>query len=143
MDRREFVRRVPMLSTGILVGASTLPLTACAGMPYVTPRGTATRLVIGVDDVPGGGVLIQRPDMEWPVFLRRDGSGSYIALLARCTHLGCQPDPVGDRLVCPCHGSEYGLEGQVLQGPAERALTRYAVTVEGDDLVVAMEGIDR
>ena len=132
-----------MLSTGLLVGASTLSVSACAGVAYLVPRGTETRLVIGVDELPTGGVLIQRSDMERPVFLRLDGSGGYIALLARCTHQGCQPDPVGDRLVCPCHGSEYSLEGQVLQGPAERSLTRYAVTVEGDDLVVTLGRTDR
>ena len=143
MDRREFAQRVPMLSTVLVAGASTLSVSACAGMAYLVPRGTETRLVIGVDELLSGGVLIQRSDMEWPVFLRQDESGAYIALLARCTHLGCQPDPVGDRLVCPCHGSEYSLEGQVLQGPAERSLTRYAVTVEGNDLVVTLERIDR
>jgi len=59
-----------------------------------------------------------------------------VALLARCTHRGCQPEPVGDRLVCPCHGSEFDLRGSVLEGPADRPLTRYDVAVDGDDLVI-------
>jgi Rieske Fe-S protein len=47
---------------------------------------------------------------------------------------------VGDRLVCPCHGSEYDLLGRVLEGPAERPLTRFPVSVEGDDLVIVLTG---
>ncbi len=143
MDRREFIEHAQQLSTGLLVGASALSATSCAGVPYMMPRGSASQLVIGIDELPPGGVLIQRSEMEWPVFLRQYEEGSFIALLVRCTHHGCKPDPVGDRLVCPCHGSEYGLTGEVLQGPAERPLTRYAVTVEGDDIIVSLGSIDR
>jgi cytochrome b6-f complex iron-sulfur subunit len=143
MDRRDFVRRLPMISGGVLLGASTLPLAACGGMTYLAPRGGADELIVSASAVPADGALVQRPGMERPVFLRPDGQGRFVALLASCTHRGCQPDPVGDRLVCPCHGSEFDLEGQVLQGPAERALTRYRVRVEGDDLIVLVTGGDR
>jgi len=46
------------------------------------------------------------------------------ALSAVCTHLGCitrfRSD---DRVIaCPCHGSRFDLEGNVVHGPAGRAL---------------------
>ncbi|MFV0593534.1 MAG: ubiquinol-cytochrome c reductase iron-sulfur subunit [Draconibacterium sp.] len=42
---------------------------------------------------------------------------------AHCTHLGCKIDKSeGDRLVCPCHGSEYDLQGKVQKGPAYKNL---------------------
>ncbi|RIJ49357.1 Rieske (2Fe-2S) protein [Maribellus luteus] len=42
---------------------------------------------------------------------------------AHCTHLGCKIDKTeGDRLVCPCHGSEYDLQGNVIKGPAYKNL---------------------
>lgn len=46
------------------------------------------------------------------------------ALSAKCTHLGCTVSVSEDRgsLFCPCHGSEYDLDGGVLKGPAPRAL---------------------
>jgi Rieske Fe-S protein len=78
--------------------------------------------------------------MSRPIYLRRLDSGEITALLASCTHQGCQPEPVADRLACPCHGSEFGFDGSVLQGPAERPLTRYPVTVEGSELVVWVDG---
>ncbi len=42
---------------------------------------------------------------------------------SRCTHLGCRINKAdGDKLVCPCHGSEFGLDGKAKKGPANKAL---------------------
>jgi cytochrome b6-f complex iron-sulfur subunit len=140
MNRREFVHSLPVLPSGLLLGASALLLGACGGMPYLAPGGSGSRLVVRAAQVPESGVLLQRPGMEHPVFVRGTGQGAYVALLVRCTHRGCQPDPVGDRFVCPCHGSEFDLEGAVLRGPAERSLARYRVALEGEDVVVELQG---
>ncbi len=140
MNRRDFVLRLPVISTGALLGASTLSLTACGGVAYLVPRGGDGEMAVAASEVPEGGALVQGPGMERPVYLRRDDDGAYVALLARCTHRGCQPDPVGDRLVCPCHGSEYDLKGSVLQGPAEEPLTRYPVRIQGNDVIVLLRG---
>lgn len=39
-----------------------------------------------------------------------------------CTHMGCILDLSGNKLLCPCHGSEFSLDGKVLEGPARDAL---------------------
>ena len=40
-------------------------------------------------------------------------------LSSKCTHLGCQINKTEyNRLICPCHGSEYNFEGKPLKGPA-------------------------
>ena len=140
MNRREFLRSLPVLPSGVLLGVSALVLSACGGMPYLAPRGSGNRLVVAAAHVPEAGVLPQRPGMEHPVFLHGTEQGEYTALLVRCTHQGCQPDPVGDRFICPCHGSEFDLEGAVLRGPAERPLPRFRVAREGEDLVVTLQG---
>ena len=137
MLRRDFVLRLPVVSTGVVLGASTLSLASCAGVPYVVPRMGSGRLVVDRDALGAEGqAFVQGPGMERPVYVRRLGPGELVAVLAACTHQGCQPEPVGDRLACPCHGSEFAFDGTVLQGPAERPLTRYRVTVEGEDIVV-------
>ncbi len=44
-------------------------------------------------------------------------------LSAHCTHLGCIINQVeNDRLICPCHGSAYDLNGNVIKGPAYKSL---------------------
>ena len=137
MHRRDFVQRLPVVTSGVLLGTSILSLASCAGVPYVVPRTSPGRLVLGRGELgPDGQAFVQGPGMERPVYVRRLASGELVAVLASCTHQGCQPEPVGDRLACPCHGSEFAFDGAVLQGPAERPLTRYPVAVEGEDIVV-------
>ncbi|MEW5869663.1 MAG: Rieske (2Fe-2S) protein [Chloroflexota bacterium] len=53
------------------------------------------------------------------------------ALYKVCTHLGCLYNwrEQEDRFVCPCHGSQFTLEGQYIQGPAPRSLDRFIVQV--------------
>jgi len=35
-----------------------------------------------------------------------------------CTHMGCTLNLSGNKLLCPCHGAEFSLDGKVLVGPA-------------------------
>ncbi len=75
---------------------------------------------------------------EQRVWIVRTEKGFY-ALWARCTHLGCTPNWFADqdRFRCPCHGSNFDKEGDVIAGPAPRALwrTKIELTATGDLLV--------
>lgn len=146
MRRRAFVRRLPVVAAGLplaaraaLAGAAAATAAACSGVRYVVPRAAPGALRIDAAELgPGGDLFLQAPGMDRPVYVRREASGALVALLARCTHRGCQPDRLAGRLVCPCHGSEFSLTGEVLQGPAERPLTRYDVSEEGGEIIVRL-----
>jgi len=140
MKRRDFVQCLPAVASGLMVGTASLSLGACTGVPYITPRPRPGGLAVSgsvLDEQ--GAAFIQSPGMERPIYLHRDPSGKTVAVLASCTHRGCQPRPSGDRLVCPCHGSEFSLNGDVVEGPAERSLIRYEVTQEEDEVVIWLE----
>lgn len=58
---------------------------------------------------------------------------------AHCTHLGCKIDKLeGDRFVCPCHGSQYDLQGKVLKGPAYKNLKEipFTLSADGDNITI-------
>jgi cytochrome b6-f complex iron-sulfur subunit len=137
MDRRAFVRTLPGIAAGIAAGGSVSSLAGCAGTLHLVPTEAGGTLVVPLSSLQGvDEALLQTASMERPIYLRRQEDDGFVALLARCTHRGCQPEPVGDRLICPCHGSEFSLDGEVLQGPAEAPLARFETSVSGGDLVI-------
>jgi Rieske Fe-S protein len=73
---------------------------------------------------PGEAAVLRRGIA--PVAAYRDTGGKLHELVAACTHLGC-PVTWNDAETtwdCPCHGSRFGIEGDVLQGPATRPLRK-------------------
>jgi glycine/D-amino acid oxidase-like deaminating enzyme/nitrite reductase/ring-hydroxylating ferredoxin subunit len=73
---------------------------------------------------PGEGRIIGRPGDQTAVY--RDRLGEIHAVSARCTHLGCivSWNPAEASWDCPCHGSRFSVDGEVLQGPAVRDLEK-------------------
>lgn len=74
-------------------------------------------------DVPSGAGAIVRDGMT-PVAVYRDEQGRLHERSAVCTHLGCVVhwNPGEKSWDCPCHGSRFGIDGTVLNGPAKSAL---------------------
>ena len=56
----------------------------------------------------------------------RDQEGALHAVSLRCTHLACLLRWNGAERSwdCPCHGSRFDVDGEVLEGPAVNALER-------------------
>ena len=67
------------------------------------------------------------------VWVKRDSLG-VMALVATCTHLGCEVHYLHEKKewLCPCHGSIYDVEGRPISGPALKALPRVAVELKPD-----------
>ncbi len=61
-----------------------------------------------------------------------------VALYQKCVHLGCRVPwcATSQWFECPCHGSQYNRVGEKKGGPAPRGLDRFAVSVDGGNLVV-------
>ncbi|ARA94132.1 hypothetical protein AWN76_013865 [Rhodothermaceae bacterium RA] len=59
------------------------------------------------------------------------------AFTSVCTHQQCDINAFqNDAMVCPCHGSRFNTSGQVVQGPASAPLTEYAVSRDGNTVVI-------
>lgn len=73
---------------------------------------------------PGEGAVVRSGLDHLAVY--RDDRGELHTLSARCTHLGCLVafDSAERAWECPCHGSRFDTEGNVLQGPATQPLER-------------------
>jgi glycine/D-amino acid oxidase-like deaminating enzyme/nitrite reductase/ring-hydroxylating ferredoxin subunit len=73
---------------------------------------------------PGEGAIV-RHEGEKVAGHRRD-DGTLVAVSPVCSHLGCQVswNRAERSWDCPCHGSRFSPDGEVLQGPAVHRLER-------------------
>lgn len=136
INRRDFINLV-------WAGAGALAVTelSLVGLRFLAPR-TAEGEFGGqfnlgpADDFPAGSVT---PVEAGRFYLVRLREGGFLAVYRRCTHLGCAVpyDPAKGQFVCPCHGSAFTMEGEVLNAPAPRPLDLFplAITEAGEILV--------
>ena len=84
------------------------------------------------DFVPGTSKTFE--DENVAIFCDEDG---IYAISLVCTHLGCTVRQTPEGFHCPCHGSVYDFDGQVIQGPAPKSLAWYGIAkTPGGQLVV-------
>jgi Rieske Fe-S protein len=95
-------------------------------------RTAEVRLDVPHEPVPADGALVYARSR---VALVRDGDRIQ-ALDLTCTHLGCTVTVTPTELVCPCHGSRFDRQGQVLEGPAQRPLKKLTLQEREDRWVV-------
>ncbi|MBW0106880.1 Rieske (2Fe-2S) protein [Pseudonocardia sp. KRD-291] len=99
------------------------------------PEGAPGTVLGPASSVPvGGGAVFA----DQQVVVTQPAAGTFQGLSAVCPHQGCQVNAVRDgAVICPCHGSRFGLDGAVLEGPATTPLARRAVTVNGQNVTLA------
>ncbi len=81
---------------------------------YVTPGEVRSEAEIQ----PGSGAIVRQGLRKLAVY--RDERGTLHHASAVCPHLGCivQWNSLEQSWDCPCHGSRFGTDGRVLNGPA-------------------------
>ena len=117
----------PARSRRSALEALTLSLLGGFGLwRFLTPRGRRSSreaIAVSAADVPADGALVL-PRKRCAVVRNGD---SILALDLVCPHLGCTVNATAQGFACPCHGSRFKSDGQVVAGPATRDMTRLAV----------------
>lgn len=78
-----------------------------------------------IDEIAAGEGAIMRDGLK-KTAVYKDESGAVRKLSAYCTHLGCVVSwNSGEKTWdCPCHGSRFAADGEVIEGPAQTDLER-------------------
>jgi nitrite reductase/ring-hydroxylating ferredoxin subunit len=81
------------------------------------------------EDVPRGEARVVRTGLG-KAGVYRDDEGGIHAVSLRCTHLACllRFNSAERSWDCPCHGSRFDVDGEVLEGPAVNPLERRDVS---------------
>lgn len=144
LSRKEFIN----LAWGA-AGALAVTELSFAGFKFLSPRPTVGEFggefnLGAADQFPLGSVT---PVESGRFYLVRLKEGGYLAVYRRCTHLGCAVpyDPSLGQFVCPCHGSAFTMDGDVLNQPAPRPLDLFTLSIneDGDIIVDTSSPIER
>ncbi len=110
---------------------------------YLVPPAVAE---LGGDEIVAAKVTELKPNSSKifrfgsrPGLLILNNDGTYTAMSATCTHLGCTVQYRNDlrQVWCACHNGIYDLNGRNVSGPPPRPLDKFEVHLRGDDVVVS------
>lgn len=146
--RRAFcVQAVSIVALGALIeacggGSPTAPSGSVPALPIVGATASGGTVSIPIDASSplasvGGAALVETSAGSFLV--ARTSQDGFTALTAICTHQTCTITGfAGQEFVCPCHGSRFGTNGAVLNGPAARPLRSFATQFAGGVLIVSI-----
>lgn len=124
MTRGQFLHRMPWLAAAGGLLLTTAALFRSLIPSHITGPSRTLRIGRPGDYAPGMIKLFK----EAGVIVFCDRRGLH-ALSLTCTHLGCAVHFDRRGFHCPCHGSRYALDGQVLKGPAPRSLPWFEIAL--------------
>ena len=137
-DRRRFLLGLSWSGLGLFL---TTFLAAVLNFfwPRVSSRPASSFQVGFPDDYKLGQVAYIRGRN---IFIVRNEKG-FLALSARCTHLGCMVVWNRDHRIflCPCHGGKYDAEGRNIEGPPPRSLDQLALRLDDNGFLVVDQDI--
>lgn len=104
------------------VASGAITLTIASGSPLATL---------------GGATLLQTSSGLFLV--ARTAQDAFTALTAICTHENCTiTNFANQRYECPCHGSNFDLNGRVVTGPAVSALRQFQTRFANNVLTITL-----
>ena len=145
MDRKDFLRSI----SSIAIGTGVLPLATLLGScgaaaPVLRAASRDKKIELSLNALPDLATLhsyakVYVDQMSNPIILFRRVDGTLYAVLSTCAHSGCEVKKLRTKFECPCHRSEYDLDGNVLKGPAPEPLDTFAVREFADRIQISME----
>jgi Rieske Fe-S protein len=145
-NRRQFLKTL-VTSAGAVAAASALDV-GFFRLAKSSPAPVTVAVPVAEHDefnAVGGAVVVAVPEVEsvgGKIIVVRSAENTYNAIAAKCTHKGCiiGYDADNKRFECPCHGSQYGLDGSVLHGPTVKPLQAYSVSIANGIVSISIGG---
>lgn len=144
MDRKKFIKACGFACVG---GTAFMALLqSCASINYFAQTSLeGDRIMVKKSEflktekekfVERKFVLVKTEKFGYPIGVYKINENEYSALLLQCTHKGCELQPQGNFLVCPCHGSEFTNRGVVQNSPAEQNLKTFKTSSDNEIIYI-------
>ena len=148
MDRRKFIKNsCTACLTATALGAA---LSSCTPTKFISGKLGKDGLTVDTDEfiLKQNGkqsfrpyIIVRNEALQYPICVYRMSETSYSALWMRCTHQGAELQVSGDYLQCTAHGSEFDNKGTVKNGPADRNLRNFPVSISGKELFIDLRAV--
>ena len=129
VNRREFLNLAWLASLGFLT-VNVAGMTYLFAMPLFEEGEFGGIYTVGaVSELPAvNSAPLNIPNVKLWISNTDEG---VTALYKVCTHLGCLYNwsDQDEIFACPCHGSQFELNGDYIQGPAPRSLDRFVLKI--------------
>lgn len=141
MERRDFIMQCSVLCAGG-IGLAFL-MESCGTVHYATNNSETNKIKIMKSEFIDAKknerkfVIIKSEKLQFPIGLYLN-NGTYTALYMQCTHQGCELHANKALLVCPCHGSEFSIEGKVQSAPADKDLKQFKVITDNENIYIEL-----
>ena len=143
MNRKDFIINscAACLSATGLTGL----LSSCTSTQYISGKLNNDGVLINTDDfniIRSGKtayrsfIIVRNDALQYPICVYRFSESEYSALWMQCSHQGAELQASGDFLQCTAHGSEFSNKGRVTNGPADKDLRSFPVTINNGQLFI-------
>jgi cytochrome b6-f complex iron-sulfur subunit len=135
MKRRKFLNLLLTIFGLTAAGSFLYPL-----VRFLAPAGAKAevkQITLKKSEIPAGTAK-DIPINNTPAIIINRPVKGFVALSRVCTHLGClvEYDKIQNRLICPCHGALFDLEGNVVSGPPPKPLPKFPIKVESESILI-------
>lgn len=145
MNRKEFILK----SCSACIGASALTfLSSCAATKFASGKLTKDGILVDTKEFALKEkdkyrlyIVVRNDSLLFPICVYRFTDTDYSAVWMQCAHQGAELNVAGDYLQCPAHGSEYDNRGRVTNGPADRDLRTFPVTINNNQLFIDLRKV--
>ena len=148
MDRRKFIKN--SCTACLSATAVTAIVASCISTRYISGALGKDGLTVDASEfiikqsnqtTYRSFIIVRNEALQYPICVYRFSEKEYSALWMRCTHQGTELQASGDYLQCTAHGSEFDNKGTIKNGPADRNLRNFPVTISNNQLFIDLRAI--
>lgn len=135
ITRRRFLSFIFAGATAMGLAAFFAPLARYA-YPVLKGQVFERQKIASISQISAEGLRFDY--MDTPLMVIRQSDGTYGAYSLVCTHLGCivKWEVKNHDFYCPCHAGKFDENGINISGPPPKPLTKYKLSIEGNDIYV-------
>jgi Rieske Fe-S protein len=146
MNRREFIEKACLGSIGVIAGVSALSvfnIPSIKAFPRPGIFDDKREIPLRIEDTPelkevGGAYHLTIDEIDKDLLVVRTAEDKFVAVDIKCTHKGCDVkyEDKSNRFVCPCHDSQFDINGIPKSGPAKKPLGSYKTTFKDGEVTI-------